>query len=224
MLVPGATIQIRPDKGRPYRQAAPWRIVLHTMECAPDRSLASLREDARTHAHPPQLWASLPMLAAGDVASGLVQCIDTDLAGEALEHPANTVETNHAHAIQIEIAGFAKDAHTYPVGWWEALGVHVLGPLAAHHGVVFQTPTFFGEGAGFVLASRSGKQRMTSQEWLGFNGICGHQHVPENSHWDPGLAPIAPILAGARASGGEPDVVRTQTGPSPAQLISSRIL
>jgi hypothetical protein len=28
--------------------------------------------------------------------------------------------------------------------------------------------------------------RMTKSEWLGFSGWCGHQNVPENTHWDPG--------------------------------------
>jgi hypothetical protein len=27
---------------------------------------------------------------------------------------------------------------------------------------------------------------MSDDEWNAFNGWCGHQHVPENSHWDPG--------------------------------------
>ena len=27
---------------------------------------------------------------------------------------------------------------------------------------------------------------MTDQEWDQFGGVCGHQHVPENTHWDPG--------------------------------------
>jgi hypothetical protein len=28
--------------------------------------------------------------------------------------------------------------------------------------------------------------RMSPTEWDSFNGVCGHQHVPENTHWDPG--------------------------------------
>lgn len=31
---------------------------------------------------------------------------------------------------------------------------------------------------------------MTTKQWERFNGICGHQHVPGNSHWDPGALDI----------------------------------
>jgi hypothetical protein len=40
---------------------------------------------------------------------------------------------------------------------------------------------------------------------LGFDGICGHANVPNNSHWDPGIADYARI---ARAAG-------TPTTPPP---------
>jgi hypothetical protein len=38
-------------------------------------------------------------------------------------------------------------------------------------------------------------QRFSGDEWLAFSGICGHQHVPENIHWDPGLLPIGRLSA-----------------------------
>jgi N-acetylmuramoyl-L-alanine amidase len=33
---------------------------------------------------------------------------------------------------------------------------------------------------------RQGAKRMTNTEFKEFAGICGHCHVPENDHWDPG--------------------------------------
>jgi hypothetical protein len=32
----------------------------------------------------------------------------------------------------------------------------------------------------------SSPARMSDAEWDAFDGWCGHQHVPGNSHWDPG--------------------------------------
>ena len=36
--------------------------------------------------------------------------------------------------------------------------------------------------------------RMSFAEWRNFKGICGHQHIPENVHGDPGNLPIDKIL------------------------------
>ena len=35
---------------------------------------------------------------------------------------------------------------------------------------------------------------MTNDEWNDFDGWCGHQHVPENEHWDPGKLDIGRLL------------------------------
>ncbi|NIS66407.1 MAG: hypothetical protein GTO05_14860, partial [Gemmatimonadales bacterium] len=47
------------------------------------------------------------------------------------------------------------------------------------------------------------KQRMSDQQWEAFNGICGHEHVPNNTHWDPGAFDIASFvrLVGSRSAG-----------------------
>lgn len=37
--------------------------------------------------------------------------------------------------------------------------------------------------------------RMNSNEWLALNTWAGHANVPENDHWDPGLAPIDEIMS-----------------------------
>ena len=36
--------------------------------------------------------------------------------------------------------------------------------------------------------------RMGNQEWDQFGGVCGHQHVPENTHWDPGALDWAAVV------------------------------
>ena len=39
--------------------------------------------------------------------------------------------------------------------------------------------------------------RMGNAKWSSFRGHCGHQHVPENDHGDPGALPMAAILTAA---------------------------
>ena len=47
--------------------------------------------------------------------------------------------------------------------------------------------------------------RMSFAQWRRFTGICGHQHVPENAHGDPGNLPIDKILRYAGATTTEED-------------------
>ena len=183
MLLPGATQVARPGIGRPYRLTVPWRWALHAIQCDPNYDPTSL---ARTHANPPHFWVSMPRRI-------IVQTVDTDLAARALAHPEGTVETNHARAIQVEIAGRAEDVATYPADWWTWLRDALLVPVAAHHGInLAHQPPLWAESAR-SYGTRS-QTRMTDAEWLSFDGLCGHQHVPANSHWDPGPIP-AHLLA-----------------------------
>jgi hypothetical protein len=39
---------------------------------------------------------------------------------------------------------------------------------------------------------------MNFDAWNAFTGHCGHQHVPENDHGDPGAFPITAILDAAK--------------------------
>ena len=52
--------------------------------------------------------------------------------------------------------------------------------------IAFAPQGFFGDDAGFTLARPDARQRFSFADWDRFSGICGHQHVPENGHWDPG--------------------------------------
>ena len=44
--------------------------------------------------------------------------------------------------------------------------------------------------------------RMSDAKWRAFTGICGHQHVPDNDHWDPGRLDVSRMLALAPADTG----------------------
>ncbi len=40
--------------------------------------------------------------------------------------------------------------------------------------------------------------RMSMKTWLAFRGVCGHLHVPGNTHLDPGAFPVDAVLTMAR--------------------------
>jgi hypothetical protein len=44
----------------------------------------------------------------------------------------------------------------------------------------------------------AGVKRLSGQQWLDFSGWLGHQHAPENDHWDPGAIDITDLLNRAR--------------------------
>jgi hypothetical protein len=55
-----------------------------------------------------------------------------------------------------------------------------------------------------VLATASSPIRLTRQQWDAYSGQLGHQHAPQNDHWDPGRLDLAAIAAAARAELGAP--------------------
>ncbi|MFF9175991.1 hypothetical protein [Streptomyces sp. NPDC014793] len=140
------------------------------------------------------------------------QHFDFDSSARALVNAAGGVETNTLNVCQVEIIGTC-DASTH-AKWTKAGYQHLYTPdlpdwairdLAAfakwahdNHGVPLTSavtfkayPASYGSGNGV---------RMSASKWNSFTGHCGHQHVPENLHGDPGLLPMGAILA--RAKGG----------------------
>lgn len=87
--------------------------------------------------------------------------------------------------IQIETISRAAD------GWddetYEAFGRWLADLKTAGHDFdIGQHPRFYGPNEGIVLATRSSPIRLSAAEFDAFNGWLGHQHLPENDHWDPG--------------------------------------
>ncbi|MFE7233889.1 peptidoglycan-binding protein [Streptomyces sp. NPDC057596] len=156
------------------------------------------------------------------------QHFDFDTSSRALVNLAGGVETNTLNVCQVEIVGTCDPA-TH-AKWTKAGYAHLYTPelpdwairdLAdfakwAHdqHGVpLTSTVTFkaypgsYGSGNGV---------RMSFAQWNGYRGHCGHQHVPENLHGDPGAFPIATILTAAKGAS-EPAAPSTppKTAPAP---------
>lgn len=153
--------------------SGPYRLVLHTTEgTSVAGAIAAFR-----------LTRSWPHFTIDPATKEIVQHLDTAVAARALQNLSGGVETNRHSAIQVEIVG--KAATGFTVAQLEWLG-QTLKPVLLGHKITTKSPIFAGSEAYGVNSST----RMSFAEWNSFNGVCGHQHVPENNHWDPGKIDI----------------------------------
>ena len=136
------------------------------------------------------------------------QHFDFDTSSRALRNLAGGVQTNTLNVCQVEIVGTC-DPVTH-AKWVRAGTPHLYMPelpdwavrdLAAfakwahdEHGVPLTSSATF---KAYPSSYGSNGVRMSAAKWTGFAGHCGHQHVPENDHGDPGLFPMTAILAAA---------------------------
>lgn len=127
-------------------------------------------------------------------------------SARALRNTAGGVETNTLNAVQVELIGtcdppthkrWGRTPHIY----WPEAPEWALRDLAAfladmhkRHGVKLEAPRFLAYPASFG----DSPVRFSFAQWRNFYGVCGHQHVPENSHGDPGALNIARVLELAR--------------------------
>lgn len=116
----------------------------------------------------------------------IIQYLPLDHMAAALRHLEPT-PTNAAHAIQIEVVGHAsrprwpqsqKLAARRLARW-----IETNSGVTRRAGVMFRSPTQATAG-----------WRLTNEQWLRYSGHCGHQHVPQNDHVDPGAIDINFIL------------------------------
>jgi len=181
-------------------------VVLHTTE---GRSLP----DYGGGASAPTLTA-VPDLSARKLK--WYQHFDIDTSARALLNLAGGVETNTANVCQVELVGTCDpDTHER---WTRAGQAHVYWPEAeewalrglavflawAHtkHTVPLTGPT---EWPAYPSSyANGGGQRMSYAAWNAFKGVCGHMHVPENSHGDPGAIDFDQLLGFARELVGTP--------------------
>lgn len=129
---------------------------------------------------------------------GCWQHVDVNLASTALENLTGGVETNRLSAIQIEVVGFAARPD-WPADLISKV-TDLMTWLEGETGIKPHAPELWGAGDAYGLRT---PYRMTPTAWSVFDGWCGHQHVPENQHWDPGRIPIDKLL------------VRTAAAPPP---------
>lgn len=107
--------------------------------------------------------------------------------GKALLNLPGGVETNNRGGVyQIEIVGRAVDVPNYDDDWYARLRQRII-----------EVCEFTGTSHVFPLPFQPYPQsygknlvRMTFDEWQVFEGCCGHMHVPENDHGDPGALDV----------------------------------
>lgn len=144
---------------------------------------------------------------------------DLDRSSRALVNAAGGVETNTLNVCQVEIVGTCDPATRsewlgrYAFLYMPELPDWVIRDLAEfakwmydHHGVPLSSGVTF-KPYPASYGSPNGV-RMHPTVWNNFEGHCGHQHVPENLHGDPGAFPMRAIVD--RAKG-----VPVVTAPTP---------
>jgi hypothetical protein len=152
----------------------PWRGLLHTTE-------GNTADDAISSYRNTNFW---PHFTIEPNTSRIIQHLPLNIGARALNHNAGEIETNAAHCIQIEIVGRAKESPSWSP---EILAfirdlmrqIESLVPIPRQSGLLFLDHN----------------HKMSNDEWRAFSGWCGHQHVPQNDHWDPGAIDIDSLLA-----------------------------
>lgn len=119
------------------------------------------------------------------------QHIPLNRAARALRNESGGVQTNRDSVVQIELVGTTDPNYVYrnkTIFWPEApdwvldeIGA-MLARLADNNGFKLVAPKLWVPYPHSY--GKDAKQRMSASEWENFNGVCAHQHVPENSHGD----------------------------------------
>lgn len=163
---------------------------------------------------------SLPDYSGGSIAPNLTavpdfkaqklvwyQHFDFDRSSRALVNLTGGVETNTLNVVQVEITGtcdpkthakWGSTPHLYMAALpdWAVRDLAAFAKWAHDTNSVPLTSAVSWKAYDASYGITNGV-RMSGAAWDLFKGHCGHQHVPENDHGDPGLFPMAAILARA---------------------------
>jgi hypothetical protein len=155
------------------------------------------------------------------------QHFDVDESARALANKLGGVETNTANAFQIELVGTCDDKYAktwsgktagvdyihWPTApeWALAEVAWLVRWLNQQHGIPLTCVKdwlAYGKDSrrpGVTPASYGASPaRMSMSAWRSFKGWCGHQHVPENDHGDPGSMDFARVIAIAKGQTAKP--------------------
>jgi peptidoglycan hydrolase-like protein with peptidoglycan-binding domain len=133
----------------------------------------------------------------------IYQHFNTSRPARALLNPAGGVQTNNDSAIQIELVGTCDPRNKgkgYGIYWpeapkWALDGVaKLMRWIEANHGIPRRTTSR--PWVAYPDSYGDSPARMGGHEWDTFAGWCGHQHVAENDHGDPGNLNITYLLTG----------------------------
>lgn len=150
------------------------------------------------------------------------QHISTSQSSKALENDRGGVQTNNDGCVQIEYIGSCDRswANKHGLFFVENATDDDLAPLAkvvAWIAEQYDVP-LTDRGLRWTdtnAAYEGAPQRMSFAQWRAFSGVCGHQHVPENAHWDPGKLDVARVIQLAKGS----VAVRPKPQPKPVPAV-----
>ncbi|MFF9901206.1 peptidoglycan-binding protein [Streptomyces longispororuber] len=176
-------------------------VVLHTTE---GPSIVSYRNGA-----------DAPNLTAGPDFKNkrfkIYQHFALNRSARALVNAGGGVETNTLNVVQIELIGTCDPKHRHTWGslkagrdylfwpdapdWAYTALAELLAWLHKNLGIPLKGPK---QWPAYPASYGRTSARMTFSEWNAFKGVCGHLHVPENHHGDPGSIPFTRIIAKAK--------------------------
>ncbi len=159
------------------------------------------------------------------------QHFDFDTSSRALVNLSGGVQTNTNNVVQVELVGTCDPATHKKWGsakhiYWPDAPEWALDEVAKfiawankNHNVPLSGPD---KWAAYPSSYANGAgQRMSGSAWDKFKGICGHQHVPENVHGDPGSLDFKTLLAKAKALvAPKPAPAPTKPTPKPATKLT----
>lgn len=160
------------------------------------------------------------------------QHYDVDESARALANKLGGVQTNTANAFQVELVGTCDDTKSATWSGRKAGADYIYWPAAPdwalhevawlvrwlhdNHGIPLTCVKdwlAYGKDTrrpGVTPASYGANPaRMTFSQWQAFKGWCGHQHVPENDHGDPGSMNFARVIQLAKGEAKEEDMPLT---------------
>lgn len=115
-----------------------------------------------------------------------------DISARSLRNEPGGVQTNRKSVLQVEIVCYsARSVGARRGGLWVAdLDGRSLDDIrdflrwtVEEFGVIWKWPDK--QALSYAQANAPGF-RLSGPEWDAYDGILGHQHAPENVHWDPG--------------------------------------
>lgn len=130
----------------------------------------------------PRYEGSAPHFTLDPRSGQLWQHIPLNRAARTLKHTRRP-ETNRAHAIQVEVIGFAADTPDWPEAYYDQLAA--LARWIEWHARVPRRCN---------VEFEARVHHISDQRWVRYAGHIGHQHVPQNDHWDPGALRIDEVL------------------------------
>ena len=113
-----------------------------------------------------------------------IQFIEVNQAAKSLSNnTADGYQTNKANVVQVEICGFAKES-----GGWSTAKLDWLADCFSEIRKAFDFPLVH-------LDFKVPAVRLSDKAFVDYAGIVGHQHAPDNDHWDPGALNVPYIVS-----------------------------